>query len=73
MDWNGHLYSCGDLDFCGSLVHSLSNGSLEPLGLDDGGGRSDSSGRDDMRDVKEVGGKVLRFYDFLIKVFDAAL
>lgn len=73
LGWNGHLNLCGGLDFCGGLVYNLSGRSLEPLGLDNGGGRPDNNGEDDIRDVREAGGRVLRLCNFLIKVFNVAL
>lgn len=71
LAWNGHLDLYGSLDFCGGLIHSLSGGSLEPLGLDNGGDRPNSSGGNSMRNVKKAGERVLHLCDFLIKVFDA--
>lgn len=73
LGWNGHLDLCRVLDFCGGLVYRLSGGNLELLGLDDGSGGPDSSSGDGQRDVREADGRVLRLYNFSIKVFDTVL
>lgn len=67
---NDHLDLCNDLNYCDGLVYNLNSKSLEPPGLDNGNSRSDSSGGDSRKNVKEVDERVLCLYNYLIKVFD---
>lgn len=56
-----------------NLADNLSGKILDELGLDGGGDRPSSNGGGFIRDVRKVGRRVLRLFDFFIKVFDTAL
>ena len=72
QSFSGGLGWSDYLGLCGGLVHRLSSGRLEDLGLDNSSGRPDISRKDGIKNVKKAGGRILRLCDFPIKVFDAA-